>query len=77
MLLIILLLIAFIINIIIFVYSSSLMNLFQNKFIRWYISINRKLIGIEIFFLGASLIYFMYFLSYGIHFIATHPILFN
>lgn len=38
---------------------------------------NKKLIGIEILFLGGTLLYFLFNLSYGIHFIATHPIRFN
>src|SRR6266705_1078120 len=75
--LILVLLIAFMINILIFAYSDKLMNLFTNKYIKWYIVFNTKIIGIEICFIGVSLIYFMYFLSYGIHFIATHPIIFN
>jgi len=74
---ILILLLAFIVNITILVYSDKLMNYFSNKYIRWYISLNKKLIGIEICFLGGSLLYFMYILSYGIHFIATHPIVFN
>ena len=72
--LIIILLLAFIINITILVYSDKLMELFTNKYIRWYIWYNKKIIGIEIIFLGGSLLYFMYILSCGIHFIATHPI---
>lgn len=72
--LILILLLFFMINIIILVYSDKLMNFFKNKFIRWYIAFNKKIIGIEIWFLGSSIIYFMYMLSYGIHFIATHPI---
>ena len=74
---ILILLLAFILNIVILVYSDKLMNIFSNKYIRWYIALNKKLIGIEICFLGGSLIYFMYMLSYGIHFIATHPIIIN
>jgi len=74
---ILILLLAFIVNIAILVYSDKLMNFFSNKYIRWYISLNKKLIGIEICFLGGSLLYFMSILSYGIHFIATHPIIFN
>jgi hypothetical protein len=73
--LIIILLVAFIINILVWLYSDRLMNLFTNKYIRWYINFNKKIIGIEVFFIGISLIYFMYILSYGIHFIATHPII--
>ena len=74
-LMILILLLAFIINIVILVYSDKLMNFFTNKYIRGYINLNKKIIGIEICFLGGSLIYFMYILSYGIHFIATHPII--
>lgn len=74
--LIMILLLGFLLNIIILVYSDKLMSLFTNKYIRWYIALNKKLIGIEICFLGTSLIYFMYNLSAGIHFIATHPITF-
>lgn len=69
------LLIAFIINIAIFIYSDKLASLFKNKYIVWYIKLNKQFMGIEILFLGASLIYFLYSLSTGIHFIATHPIL--
>lgn len=75
--LIIILLLAFMFNILILVYSDKLMNLFTNKYIRWYIAFNKKIIGIEICFLGGSILYFMYVLSYGIHFIATHPIIIN
>lgn len=75
--LIIVLLIFFIINIIIFIYSDRVMNYFSNKYIRWYININKKFIGVELFLLGTSLLYFMYILSYGIRFIATHPITFS
>ena len=75
--LILILLFSFLFNIFLLVYSDKLMNFFTNKYIRWYVAFNKKIIGIEICFLGGSLLYFMYVLSYGIHFIATHPILFN
>ena len=75
--LIIVLLLALLINILILVYSDKLMNYFTNLYIKKYIAFNKKIIGIEICFLGGSLIYFMYTLSYGIHFIATHPIIIN
>lgn len=71
------LLLAFIINVTILVYSDKLITLFTNKYIIWYITMNKKLIGIEIIFLSVTLIYFMYSLSSGIHFIATHPIRFK
>lgn len=72
---IIILLIAFMINIVILVYSDKLLNYFTNKYILWYIALNKKLIGIEICFLGGSILYFQYNLSVGIRFIATHPII--
>nr|YP_009653005.1 hypothetical protein [Laccaria amethystina]QCG70063.1 hypothetical protein [Laccaria amethystina] len=70
----IVLLIFLLINIIIFTYSDKLINYFTNKYIKLYISINKKFIGIEIFLLGITILSSMYNLSYGIHFIATHPI---
>jgi hypothetical protein len=69
------LLVAFMFNIIIYVFSDKLINIFTNKYIRWYIGLNKKVIGVEICFLGGSILYFMYILSYGIHFIATHPVI--
>lgn len=74
---IIILIIGFIINLLVWAYSDKLINLFKNKFIRWYIGFNKKMIGIELFFLSISILYFMCMLSYGIHFIATHPIIFS
>ena len=73
---IIVLLVAFMFNIIVFVYSDKISNYFQNKYIKWYINFNKKIIGIELFFLGSTILYFMFTLSYGIHFLATHPIVF-
>ena len=72
---ILIILIAFLVNIISFMYSEKLLNYFTNKYIRWYLLLNKKFIGLELFFLGISILYFMYNLSYGIHFIATHPII--
>lgn len=73
--LIIILLLGLLINILIFAYSDKLINYFSNKYIKMYIGFNKKIIGVEICFLGGSLLYFMYTLSFGIHFIATHPII--
>ena len=75
--LIIFLLIAFLFNIIILINSDRILNFFTNKYIRAYINFNKKIISIEVILLGGNIIYFMYNLSYGIHFIATHPITFN
>jgi hypothetical protein len=74
---IIVLLLAFMFNTIIFIYSDKISNFFTNKYIKWYINFNKKIIGIELILLGSSIIYFMLTLSYGIHFLATHPIIFN
>ena len=62
-------------NILVLVYSEKLLNYFTNKYIRWYIIINRKLIGFEVICLGGSILYFMFNLIKGIQFIATHPII--
>ena len=75
--LIIFLLIAFLFNIIILINSDRILNFFTNKYIRAYINFNKKIISIEVILLGGNIIYFMYNLSYGIHFIATHPISFT
>nr|AYE93333.1 hypothetical protein C0992_000018 [Termitomyces sp.]AYE93334.1 hypothetical protein C0992_000019 [Termitomyces sp.] len=72
---IVLLIIGLLINIILFVYSDRIKEMFTNKFIRGYINLNKKVIGIEIFVLGGSILYFMYYLSYGLQFLATHRIL--
>lgn len=71
---IVLLIIGLLINMFIFVYTDKLKDLFTNKFIRAYISINKKIIGIEIFLVGSSILYFMYNLTYGLQFLATHRI---
>lgn len=75
--LVIILLIFFILNTLVFIYSDKLIDYFNNKYIKWYIYINKKFIAVELFFLSTSILYFMYILSYGIHFIATHPITFS
>lgn len=73
-LLIIILFLGFILNILIFVYSDKILSYFTNKYIRAYIQLNKKLIGIEIFLLSSSILYFLYVLSHGLHFICTHPV---
>ena len=64
-LLMIALIIAFFINTIIVIYSDNLMNYFTNKYIRWYININKKIIGIELCFIGGTIIYGMYYIWSG------------
>jgi hypothetical protein len=74
---IIILFIGFIINLLVLLYSDKIMNYFTNKYIRAYINFNKKIIGIEVSLIGFSILYFMYCLSYGLYFLATHPIPFS
>nr|YP_010146928.1 hypothetical protein K4014_mgp39 [Cyclocybe aegerita]QQP21437.1 hypothetical protein [Cyclocybe aegerita] len=67
----------FMVNTIVFIYSDKIRNFFSNKYIRWYINFNKKFIAIELICLGFSILYFMSFLVYGLHFLAVHPISLN
>ena len=62
------------INVLIVINGDKIINFFTNKYIKLYVKWNMKLIGLEVFGLGASILYFMYKLSMVIHFIATHLI---
>lgn len=75
--LITILIICLLINILVLINSDRIIKLFTNKYIRWYVNVNLKLIGIEVFCLGSSIIYFMYCLSKGLQYLATHPIIFS
>lgn len=66
--------IVFTINVIILINTDHILNFFKNKYIRMYVIFNKKIITLEVIFLGLSILYFMYNLSMGIHFIATHPL---
>ena len=68
------LILGLLINVLIVINGDKIINFFTNKYIKLYVKWNMKLIGLEVFGLGASILYFMYNLSMGIHFIATHPI---
>ena len=56
---------------------DKIINYFNNKYIVWYLNINKKFLSVEIFFLGCTILYFMSTIVKGIHFIATHPIIIN
>lgn len=56
---IIVLLLAFMFNTIIFIYSDKISNFFTNKYIKWYINFNKKIIGIELILLDSSIIYLL------------------
>ena len=75
--LLIILLIGFMVNLLIYIYSDRIINYFTNKYIKWYVNFNKKIIGIELFFIGSTILYSMYILTYGLYFLATHPITFN
>nr|AWN55956.1 hypothetical protein [Pleurotus pulmonarius] len=68
------LLILLLFNILILINMDKIIKIFKNKFILFYLEWNKKVISIEVFLLGGSILYFMYTLSKGILFIATHPI---
>ena len=69
------LIVVLLLNILIYINMDKIIKYFNNKFIKWYLLINKKFLGIEIFLLGGSIIYFMYSLIIGIRFIATHHII--
>lgn len=68
------LLIFLLFNIIILINMDKIIKIFKNKFILLYLKWNKKAISIEVFLLGGSILYFMFTLSKGLLFIATHPI---
>lgn len=69
--------ICFIVNIVIVINSEKILSYIKNKYIRWYIIFNKKMISIEIFFLSVTILYVLYDITKGLHFIATHPINLN
>ena len=71
------LILVLLLNVLIYMNMDRIIKYFKNKYIRWYLFFNKKFLGIEIFMLGTSILYFMYNLSIGIRFIATHPIILN
>lgn len=64
-------------NILLYINMDRFIKIFKNKFIIWYLILNKKFLGVEIFLLGGSILYFMNNLITGIRFIATHPIIIN
>lgn len=68
--------ISLLVNIALFIFSDRLMKYFTNKYILWYLSFNKKVIGFEIVMLSGWIIYLLYILLTGLHYIAIHPIIF-
>ena|ERR1700761_3681842 len=61
-------------NILFLIYYDKLMILFKNKLIRAYLNLTKKFVALEVFVGGLTILYFMYSVNLGIHFIVTHPI---
>lgn len=61
-------------NITVFLFSDKLLNYLKNKYIRWYLTFSKKVIGLEILMLSGLIFYLLYMLLYGLHYIAIHPI---
>lgn len=76
-LIIVILIFFLLLNIILYINMDRIIKIFNNKFIKWYLWINKKFLSIEIFILGITILYFMFSLITGIRFIATHPIIIN
>lgn len=71
------LIVILLLNIVLYINMDRIINFFKNKFIRGYLLLNKKFLGLEIFMLGGTILWFMYSLIKAIHFIATHPIIIN
>lgn len=63
-------------NIALFVFSDKLSKYFTNKYILLYLSFNKKVIGFEIIMLSGWIVYLLYILLTGLHYIPIHPIIF-
>ena len=71
------LIVVLLLNIILYINMDRIIKIFKNKFIIWYLVVNKKFLIIEIFILGGTILLFMNSLITGIHFICTHPIIIN
>ena len=72
---ILLLIIALLFNIFILINSDRIINFFNNRYIKWYVGITMKFIGLEVFFLGGIIICLMHSLITGIQYIVQHPVI--
>ena len=71
------LIVVLLLNIVLYINMDSIIKFFNNKFIRGYLLLNKKILSIELIMLGGTILWFMYILINSIHFIATHPIIIN
>jgi hypothetical protein len=68
--------ISLLINITLFIFSESLLKYFKNRYLLWYISFNKKVFAFEMIMLSGWILYLLYILLIGLHYIAIHPIIF-
>lgn len=68
---IIVLFIIFCVHAIVLIYREKILNYFTNKYIKAYLNFNNRIIGLEFIFVGLTVLYFLYQLSKGLHFLAT------
>ena len=64
------------VNLVLYMFSDRLMCYFNNWYIKWYLTFNKKVITLEIIMLSGWIFYLLYMILFGLHYIATHPILF-
>ena len=67
--------IALLFNIFIYINMDKIINFFQNKYIKWYVGITMKFIGLEVIILGGTIIFGMHSLITGIQYIVQHPVI--
>jgi hypothetical protein len=65
----------FFFNVIILLYRDKLIGYFTNKYIVAYLKLQAHIILIETTLFFLLILYFLYNLAVGIHFIATHPVI--
>lgn len=68
--------ISFLFNVTLFIFSDRFLSYFTNKYILLYLKFNKKFIAFEIIILSCWLGYLLYVLLTGLHYIATHPVIY-
>ena len=55
------LIIVLLLNIILYINMDRIINFFNNKYVKWYLVINKKFLTVEIFILGGTILYFIFY----------------
>ena len=63
-------------NVTLFIFSNRLLSFFTNKYILLYLKFNKKFIALEIIILSCWICYLLYVLLTGLHYLATHPVIY-